>query len=206
VNRLTILVRLVGAATVLLFLAAAFTPAVGVVELWLNPARAAEHAEAIVVLGSGGVTRAGLLTDSSLRAAMKGVSLYRDGWAPLVVFSGADGLRRTEAEARADFARQSGVPLASVKTVSASRTTREEAVRIQALLQPLGIRKILLVVDGPGTARAAAVFARVGFDVVSAPWSKTPSLEDGPEERLQSLRPLAMEVVARLYYRAMGYL
>jgi hypothetical protein len=36
---------------VLLSLAAAFTPAVSVVEFWLNPDRADEQADAIVVLG-----------------------------------------------------------------------------------------------------------------------------------------------------------
>ena len=60
----------------LLSLAAAFTPGVSVVEFWLNPDRAAEQSDAIVVLG---VTRAGHLTDSSLRAAMEDVSLYRQG-------------------------------------------------------------------------------------------------------------------------------
>jgi uncharacterized SAM-binding protein YcdF (DUF218 family) len=90
--------------------------------------------------------------------------------------------------------------------VSTARTTHEEALRIQTLLQPRGIRKILLVVDGPGTVRAMAVSQCVGFDVVPAPWSRALNLEGGPEERLQSLRAIAMEVVARLYYRAMGYL
>src|SRR5713101_3802222 len=90
--------------------------------------------------------------------------------------------------------------------ISSAGTTREEALRVRELLQPRGVRKILLVVDGPGTVRAMAVFERVGFDVVPAPWSPDWNLDAAPEERLQSLRPLAMELVAWLYYRAMGYL
>lgn len=207
VSRASVLFRLLGAGATLLFLAGAFTPAVGVVESWLQPDRAAEHAEAIVVLGAGGVTRAGRLTASSLRGTMEAVSLYREGWAPVLVFSGGHGRPRTstEAEARADFARQAGVPPSAIVIAPSARTTHDEGVLIQHLLHPLGLRKILLVVDGPGTVRATAVFRRVGFDVVPAPWSAAINLEESPEQRLEALRAIAMELVARFYYRLMGY-
>ncbi len=199
-------VRALGAVSVVLFLVTAFTPAVDVFGFWFNPDRPPEHAEAIVVLGAGGATPSGGLTDSSVRGVLDGVTLFQQGWAPLLVLSGAEGQPKTEAEARADFARRAGVPAASIMTVSRAWTTREEALRVRELLQPRGVRKILLVVDGPGTVRAMAVFERVGFDVVPAPWSPDWNLDAAPEERLQSLRPLAMELVAWLYYRAMGYL
>jgi len=200
------LLRALGATSILLFLVAAFTPGLDLVSGWLNPARPAEHAQAIVVLGAGGVAPGGELTDTSLRAAMTGVRLFQEGWAALLVLSGPAAQGRAEADVRADFARRAGVPSTSIATVSSARTTHEEAQAIRAALEPRAIRKILLVVDGPGLTRAMAVFERAGFDVVPAPWSDAWSLRGSPEERLNSLRAIAVELVARLYYRAAGYL
>lgn len=200
------LLRALGALSILVFLLAAFTPGLDLIGSWLSPSRPAEHAQAIVVLGAGGVAPGGELTDTSLRAAMTGVRLYQQGWAPLLVLSGPASHGRVEAEARADLARRAGVPDASILTVSSARTTHEEALAIRAALGPRAIRKILLVVDGPGLTRAMAVFERAGFDVVPAPWSDAWSLETSPEGRLGALRAIAEELLARLYYRAAGYL
>lgn len=198
--------RGIGGTALVVFLVAAFTPAVEGVASWLAPGRPAERADAIVVLGAGGVTTAGSLTDTSLRGAMQGITLFRQGWAGLLVFSGSREGTGAEAEVRAAFARQSGVPDAAIVAAPPAYTTREEAVRIQALLRPRGIRKILLVVDGPGVRRAMEVFERVGFEVVPAPWTSEWNLDEGPEARLAHLRAVTMELAARLYYRAMGYI
>lgn len=88
-----------GAAAVLLFFLAGFTPTVDLLGSLVIPDRPAERAGAIVVLGAGGVAAGGGLTDSSLRATMEGVNLFHEGWAPLLVLSGGGGqLLRTEAE------------------------------------------------------------------------------------------------------------
>jgi uncharacterized SAM-binding protein YcdF (DUF218 family) len=203
-----VLLRVLGAVAIGLVLVVGFTPALGLVRPTLSPHRQAEQAQAIVVLGAGGVARGGGLTDTSLRAAMEGLTLFREGWAPVLVFSGGvDSQRRAEAEVRAAFARACGVPAAAIVTLGTAHSTHEEALRSQALLQPRGIRKILLVGDAPGMVRAMAVFERVGFEVVPAPWNRGAwDLRASPEDRLGLLREIAMEVVARLYYHAMGYL
>jgi uncharacterized SAM-binding protein YcdF (DUF218 family) len=199
--------QVLGGAAIASFLLAAFTPSVDLLGALLTPDRAAERAEAIVVPGAGGVTLGGGLTDSSLRLALEGIALFQQGWAPLLVLSGgAGGGRRAEADVRADFARQCGVSAGAIMTLSTGRTTHEEAVGVRALLQPRGIHKILLVVEGPGRVRATAVFARAGFEVVPSPSSTTVDLGRRPEDRLNYLREIAMELVARIYYRLMGYL
>ncbi len=201
-----LLVRMLGAAAVAGLALSAFTPAVPLLASRLIPSRPPEHAEAIVVLGAGGIAPGGGLTDTSLRAAVAGVGLFQQGWAPLLVFSGGAGYQRQpEAAARADLARRSGVPAAAIVTAVPARTTREEALHLWALLEPRGVRKILLVVDGPGATRATGAFERVGFEVVPAPWSGPADLDATPENRLSLLRDVAMEAIARLYYRAMGY-
>jgi uncharacterized SAM-binding protein YcdF (DUF218 family) len=198
--------RVLGAAAIGLFGLAAFTPAIPLLARWSIPLRQAERAQAIVVLGIGGVARGGGLTPSSLRATMEGIKLFHEGWAPVLVLSGgAEPDRPSEPEARAAFAIRAGVPAAAIVLGTPARTTHEEAVRAAALLGPRGIRKVLLVVDGPGARRALAVFSRVGFEAVPAPWGEPMPLDGEPEERLTLLRFLLMEAVARVYYRLMGY-
>ena len=201
------ILQVVGGMAVLLFLVVAFTPAVNLLNVWLLPSRSStESVEAIVVLGAGGVTAQGALTASSLQGTIAGILLYRNGEAPLVVFSGSPGGVRDEATLRADLARQCGLPSSAVLTSSRARTTREEAVRIQSLLTSRGIRKVMLVADGPGMLRALRTFERLGFVVVPQPSSGGPDLDGGAEYRLNLLRQIAIECVARVYYRLAGFL
>lgn len=202
-----VLLRIVGGAVVVIFLVAAFTPAVVLLAAWMTPAGRSEPAQAIVVLGAGGVSRAGYLTNTSMRGAMDGIGLYWQGLAPLVVFSGSpEGSPKGEAEARADLARSCGVPASAILTSSRARTTSEEAHYIQALLAPRQIRKIVLVVKAPGMARAKMVFEQVRFEVVATPWTDALDSASSPGARLSLLRQVAMELVALVYYRAAGHL
>lgn len=201
------LLRLIGGTAVAGFLVVAFTPAVNLLSYWMAPPRREEPVEAIVVLGRGGVTAQGALTETSMRGAVDGILAYRKGVAPLVVFSGSptdEG--RDEAEARADLARECGLPSSAILTISTARTTREEALRMRALLEPRGIRRIMLVVDGPGMPRAVRVFEHLGFVVVTDPAASVLDLGGGPEDRLNLLRQLAMESAARVYYHLAGFL
>jgi uncharacterized SAM-binding protein YcdF (DUF218 family) len=54
--------------------------------------------------------------------------------------------------------------------------------------------------------RAQALFERVGFEVFPAEADDFSRAAAGPEERLQLMRRVAQEFVARLYYRLAGYL
>lgn len=199
--------QVLGGGAILAFLVVTFTPAVNALNFWMMPRRPLEPAQAIVVLGAGGVAASGGLTDTSLRGTMAGISLYQRGLAPVVVFSGSpEGSPRDEARVLAEVARSCGIPAASIVVSSRAHTTREEAREIHALLAARGIHKIMLVADTPGMARAVRVFERVGFDVVPAPWAATPDGSAFPEDRFSLVRQLAMEAVARLYYRAAGYL
>ena len=200
------LLRILGGASLASFLIAAFSPAVSFMSYLMTPARRSEPAQAIVVLGGGGVAGNGLLTDTSMRATMEAIVLYRQGLAPLLVLSGSpEGSPHGEAETRADLVRACGIPASAIVTSSQARTTHEEAQQIHTLLAARDIRKILLVADTPGMARAMKVFERVGFDVVPTPWSEVLDLDGMPEDRLSLLRQLAMELVARVYYRVAGY-
>ena len=199
--------RVLGGTAILLFLVVAFTPAVNLLSFWLMPSRSdTESAEAIVVLGAGGVTPQGALSRTSLHGTIDGVLLYRKGAAPLVVFSGSPDGARDEATVRADLARECGLPPSAILTSSLARTTREEAVRIQSLLSSRGIRKVILVADGLGMFRAVRTFERLGFAVVPQPSSGALELGGGAEGRLNLVRQVVSEFAARAYYRLAGFL
>jgi uncharacterized SAM-binding protein YcdF (DUF218 family) len=188
----------------------AFTPLVNLWAFWLAPSSSGSGsgpADAIVVLGAGGVTASGALTDVSLRGAFQGIKLYRQGAAPLVVFSGSrQDSTRDEAAARADLARECGLPASAILTSSSARTTREEAVQIRNLLAARGINKVMLVADAPGLPRATRSFERVGFVVLVEPSAVALDLGGGPGDRMNLMREIAIESVARLYYRLAGFL
>jgi uncharacterized SAM-binding protein YcdF (DUF218 family) len=158
------------------------------------------RADAIVVLAHS-VDLGGHLTNQSMRRALGGIRLYKQGLAPLLVFSGvARGGRPLEAEARVNLAQELGVPGPAVMAAPTAHTTREEAVRARALLWPIGARRILLVTDWEHMQRARGLFEHVGFEVFPAPVS-APSRVSTPEDRLHLARAMAQELAAQVYNR-----
>lgn len=197
--------RLLGLAGISFFFATAFTPLAHLLDRWAGAPSQLEPSDTIVVLAHG-VSPDGVLTNSSALRAGRGITLYRKGLAPLLVFlGGANQGGPTEAEVRADFARERGIPREAILTEAQAHTTREEALRVKALLQPRGVRKILLVTDSLHMVRARLLFERAGFEVRSAP-SDTFSDPIAPEARLALMRGVLEELLAWLYYRVAGYL
>lgn len=203
--------RALGLAAAVLFLTAAFTPLPNLVDhLLMRSFPGPQPGDAIVALGAG-VSPEGILGDSSLRRAVHAMRLYRRGLAPLVVFSGPRGAAGPpEAEVRAALARELGLPAGAILTEATARTTREEALRIAGLLRPRGVRRIILVTETQHMIRAQRLFEEVGFAVSAAlPDDGSPPTGlgmGGPEDQLMLARYVIGEFIARLYYRAAGYL
>jgi uncharacterized SAM-binding protein YcdF (DUF218 family) len=198
--------RGIGGATVALFLALAFTPLANRLHgVLVPPAAPPEPAAAIIVLGSG--VDNGVLTDSSLRRALDGVVLFRQGLAPLLVMLGPGSRGKpSEADVRVRLAQDLGVPAAALLADPRGRTTRDEARVSWEDLAPRGMRRILLVTGSEHMPRAAALFRRAGFEVVEAPVEELSPTVGQPQERLELARVLLRELIARAYYRAAGYL
>jgi uncharacterized SAM-binding protein YcdF (DUF218 family) len=203
----TTAVRILGTAALIAFFATAFSPLPEIANRWLTRPPRLEPADAIVVLGGGGIGSDGRLSDISMRRALHGIALYRRQLAPLLVFSGpTNSGGHSEARTRAALAQSLGIHREAIVTEESALTTHEESVRIGRLLQPRGIRRVLLVADSQGMRRAAAVFMRAGFDVLPAPADDVSAVGDAPEVRLQVARRVLMELCALGYYRVAGYL
>jgi uncharacterized SAM-binding protein YcdF (DUF218 family) len=197
----------IGLATLLAVVALSFTPLADFLSRSISTPTRLEPADAIVVLGAGGVRPDGTLSDSSLRRTLRGIDLYRRGLAKILVFTGPRNMTgHAEGEVRAAFAMQLGVPATALVVDTKALTTREEARQTALLLRSRGVARILLVGDVEGMRRATAVFERVGFSVLPAPATDISTFEGAPGARLLLTRQILMELLALAYYRAAGYL
>ena len=195
------LCRVVGGVVVAGFLLAAFTSVPNAIAQRLAVPAAIEPAAAIVVLGAS-INRDGTLTDASLRRAVEGIRLYREGLAPRLLLLGMYG----EGRARAALAATLGVPPDAIAVDEIEPTTRHEAHGVARRLGPLGAKAIVLVTDALHMRRARALFEREGLTVFPAPTNTGLVLGHTPENRLGLTRGLLQELTALAYHRAFGYL
>ncbi len=107
---------------------------------------------------------------------------------------------------RAELARDLGISQQVILTEAYARTTREEAIRVGALLRARSVQRILLVTDSQHMMRARRLFEREGFEVLAAPAEELSSRISKPEEKLRLTRRILQELFARLYYQIAGYL
>ncbi|HEX6257984.1 MAG TPA: YdcF family protein [Candidatus Saccharimonadales bacterium] len=108
------------------------------------------RADAIIAI-SGGDTRS--RTDEA-------IALYKNGWAPRLVFAGAaqDLSGPSNAEAMRRQALAANVPDQSIVIEELSRTTAENALQTQNLFKQHQIKRIILVTSGYHQRRASLEF------------------------------------------------
>src|SRR5688500_16004030 len=121
-------------------------------------------ADAIVVPGAG-VTGPCAPNVNSVQRVLHAARAWREGKAPIVVFTGdaGDGSSCRVADAMARLAREVGVSASAIHTERFSRTTRENAELSAPLLRWLGVRRVLVVTDRLHLRRAGGAFAAQGF-------------------------------------------
>lgn len=193
--------RTVGVLAGIGFAACALTPLPNIAAGLLAEANSPMAAGAVVVLGAD-IRPDGTLGDSSLRRTITGIQQYYSDPAQVLVFTGSgrsDGL--SEARARLELAKELTVPEVALVIAEGAMTTREEALRVKAVLGPKGINDILIVTDSLHLRRARLAFERQGFRVGGIA-ADTVSLEAGtPEDRLKLTRLVLQQAAALLYYQ-----
>ena len=117
-----------------------------------NSASGCQAVDAIVAVSGG---------DTSARAR-EAITLYKNGWASQIVFSGAalDASGPSNAEAMRRQAMESGVPKDAIVIEETSRSTAENAQRTQELFAQRGIHKIILVTSAYHQRRAGLEFTK----------------------------------------------
>lgn len=168
--------------------------------LLLNDTR--EPSQAIVVLGAG-VLDGCVPNQNGVRRVLLAARLWREGKAPVVVFTGGTGIPDCPvAKAMALLAREVGVPDVAIRQETASFNTWENGTMAAPLLHGWGFKKLLLVTDRLHMRRASAVFTRLGFEVGRA----TVPIGEGHDDNVSMLRAGAREFIALGYYRMRGWI
>ena len=198
---------LLGAVVVVGFLLSAFTPLANYVAALVTVTADTGKADAVVVLGGGAEWPHGELSSTALHRSIHGIRLYRDGRAPLIVFSGARGRTPpSPSELRRALALACGVPAQAILNDEGATTTHQEADRVAGLLRPRGAGSVLLVTDPYHMVRARRVFQRAGLAVRPAPANNLPDPAETPQTRLALLSRAIQEILAIAYYRVAGYM
>jgi uncharacterized SAM-binding protein YcdF (DUF218 family) len=122
------------------------------VGFYLSPQSRLTKSDEIVAISGG---------DTQERTA-EAVRLYRAGWAPHIIFSGAalDPNGPSNARAMANDAESQGVPESAISLDEASTDTRENATNVAAIIKDRGDHSLILVTSPYHQRRAAIVFHR----------------------------------------------
>lgn len=108
-------------------------------------------------------------TDARTREA---INLYKNGWAPLLIFSGAaqDKSGPSNAAAMRLEAISAGVPNEAIIIEEYGETTKQNAVNTQNIFSQRGISSVILVTSGYHQRRAGLEFnARTDVTVLNHP-------------------------------------
>lgn len=162
-------------------------------------------ADAVVVLGSY-VTREKRLDHVAFVRMVDGLRLVRDGWAPVLVWTrvGGDAPDAT-ADVRA-LVRLCGNP--PTEAVGPVESTRDEAMLVAELAHKRKWKRIILVTSPYHSARAWAIFSKLGLEVISRPSVErefAPSDPRSMRERMEVFRWWMYEQVRWLLYRVRGW-
>jgi uncharacterized SAM-binding protein YcdF (DUF218 family) len=110
------------------------------------------------------------------RRIERGVRLYREGAAPVLLLSGGGRGSVAEAEIMRGMALAGGVPPAALLSEPHSRDTLGNARETALLLRAHGLRSVVLVSDRAHLPRAALLFRLAGVEIAFRSGVRSPSL------------------------------
>lgn len=117
----------------------------------------------------------------------RGLELWREGRAPLIVVSGGNKGDFNESEVMVEWLRERGVPREAIIAETRSRSTRENAVYSAPLMRKRGIKRALIVSQSLHLPRLKICLHDEGFETVNAPCK-------GPQS-LDAIVPVAREAL-----------
>ena len=111
-----------------------------------------QRVDAIVAVSGG---------DTSARTA-QAIDMYHNGWAPLLIFSGAaaDKSGPSNAEVMKKQALHAGVPASAIVLDDTSETTTQNAVNSHNIFEQEGIHSVILVTSAYHQRRAGLEFGK----------------------------------------------
>ena len=141
--------------------------------IWVGDRDQAAPADAIIVLGAAAYdAKPSPVFEERIR---HGLELYRQGYAPKLIFTGGfggTGARFSESQVARRYALKQGIPARDILIESRSRTTRQNLVEAKRLMEARGMRRAILVSDPLHMARALRLSDELGIGALA---SSTPS-------------------------------
>ncbi len=141
--------------------------------VWVGERDQAAKADAIIVLGAAAYdAKPSPVFEERIR---HGLDLYRQGYAPLLIFTGGyggSGARFSESQVARRYAIKQGVPDEAILIETASRTTRQNLVEARRLMEQRQLHRVIIVSDPLHMARALRLAHELGIDALA---SSTPS-------------------------------
>ena len=130
--------------------------------------------DCIVVLGARSLADG--QPGPSLKArCLRGIELWRQGWAPYLVFTGGRGSTGTvEGEVGKAFAMHQGVPATAIHYEGQSHTTVENFFYASQLMRQHGWNRCLVVSDPFHMPRSLSMAHQVGLEAYPAPTFEGP--------------------------------
>ncbi len=167
-----------------------------------NPTRA----DVIVVL-SGGRYPNGSLNDAALERTVTGVRLYRQGLAPVLLFTGGPCCGNSISSLMAGLAAELGVPGSAILLEEQSLRTAESAAFSAVVLRRNRMRSAILVTSPVHLLRARLAFEAAGIFVHPVRASeKDLWLLSNAEERVALLKAALHEYLGLAFYRIRGWI
>ncbi|MGH7037480.1 MAG: YdcF family protein [Stellaceae bacterium] len=137
------------------------------------------------------------------RRVTRGIEVFRQGMAPVLVLSGGGAGSVPESEVMRTLARDAGVPEAALLVEPRSRNTFENARETAQLLHARGINAVILVSDRVHLPRATLLFRHAGLKVAgraaAAPPAPLRELVLGLREAGAFARTLWLALLRRPY-------
>jgi uncharacterized SAM-binding protein YcdF (DUF218 family) len=157
---------------------------------------------------AGGVGESGRAGGGAQERLGRAIGLYREGYAPLLVFSSGYVYTFREAQVMRALAIDNGVPASAIVLEERAKSTYDNVTFVDDLLRERGVHRILLVSSPYHMRRAVAVWRKQAPDitVVPTPAEQSEFYDHTRGASVEQVRGLLFEYVAIFAYWRRGWL
>jgi uncharacterized SAM-binding protein YcdF (DUF218 family) len=185
-----------------------YTPLANILSRPLMVKANLQKADVIVVL-EGGIYSDGELSWFTLMRTVKGVELYKKGYANKILFSGCTNpnpLKIPEENGMARVAINLGVPPQAILLEDKSTRTYENALKTAEMMKANNLTTALLVTSAAHMKRSMLSFEHAGVKVFAAPAEPIEMYANDSMERLLFFKTVMREYAALIMYKIRGWI
>jgi uncharacterized SAM-binding protein YcdF (DUF218 family) len=193
------------------FILCVFTPLLQPVQRFLDVTQLPSRADVIVILGGGLHCGSTDLESSSLARLIKGLELWKAGYAPIVTISDTTGLWDNcvslEQPIRQEISSLEPQNRPEIVVLPGVKNTRMEAEAVLKEAKKRGWKSILIVTAPAHSRRARATFTQLKLQafVVSSSEPRYDTDLHLPHDRLQAMPVVTREIAGFVKYTLLGW-